>query len=127
MKYKVCLVACRNEQHGMDFQETFALVAKWSIIRSLVSLAIEHSWEILHMDVNFFFFNRQIREDVYVNQPCGFIVISLECKVCKLKKALYGLHQLPCAWHERINVSLKKIGLVYALLILGYISFKKKV
>jgi hypothetical protein len=100
VKYKVCLVACGNEQHGMDFQETFALVAKWSIIRSLVSLAIEHSWEILHMDVKFVFFNRQIREDVYVKQPCGFIIIGLECKVCKLKKALYGLHQLPCAWHE---------------------------
>lgn len=43
MKYKVCLVACGNEQqHGMDFQETFSLVAKWSIICSLVSLAIEH-------------------------------------------------------------------------------------
>ncbi len=101
MKYKVCLVACGNEQqHGMDFQETFALVAKWSIIRSLVSLAIEHGWEILHMDVKFVILNGQIREDVYVKQPCGFIVPSFECKVCKLKKALYGLHQLPCAWHE---------------------------
>jgi len=111
----------------MDFQETFALVAKWNIIHSLVSLAIEHGWEILHMDVKFVFLNGKIREDVYVKEPCGFIVPSFECKVCKLKKALYGLHQLPCAWHERINVFLKKIGSVPCFLILGYISFKKKV
>jgi hypothetical protein len=99
VKYKVYLVACVNE-HGMDFQEIFARIAKWSTICSLVSLAIEHSWEILHMDVKFVFFNKKIKEHVCVKQPCGFIIIGLECKVCKLKKALYGFHQLPCAWHE---------------------------
>jgi hypothetical protein len=80
MKYKVCLVACGNEQqHGMDFQETFALLAKWSIIHSLVSLAIEHGWEILHMDVNFFFLNKQIREDVYVKNlmDSSFLVFNV--------------------------------------------------
>jgi len=52
------------------------------------------------MDVKFVFLNGQVREDVYVKQPRGFIVPSFECKVCKLKKALYGLHKLPFTWHE---------------------------
>lgn len=79
------------------------------------------------MDVKFVFLNGQVREDVYVKQPRGFIVPSFECKVCKLKKALYGLHKLPFTWHEWINVFLKKIGLVPCFFILGYISLKKKV
>jgi hypothetical protein len=80
MKYKVCLVACGNEQQqGMDFQETFALVAKWSIIHSLVSLAIEHGWEILHMDVKFVFLNGQIRKMYMLNNlmDSSFLVLNV--------------------------------------------------
>jgi hypothetical protein len=67
------------------------------------------------MDVKSTLFDGQIKEDVYVIQPLGVIVLSLEHKVCKLKKTLYGLHQSPQAWHERINVFLQKIDLVHYL------------
>jgi hypothetical protein len=50
----------------LDFQETFVFVAKWSTICCLVSLAIQHGWEILHMDLKAAFFNSQIKKDVYV-------------------------------------------------------------
>jgi hypothetical protein len=94
MKYETCLVTCRNEQrHGLDFQETFVHVAKWSTIRCFVSLAIQHGWKILHMDVKSALFIGHIKEYVYVKHHCGFIVPSREDKLCKLKRALYKLGQ----------------------------------
>jgi len=99
----------------LDFQKTFDPIAKWSTISCLVSLATQHGWEVLHMDVKSTFLNGQNKEDVYVKQPFGFIVPNLEHKVCKLKKALYGLCQSPQAWHERIDVFLQKTSLVFCL------------
>jgi hypothetical protein len=99
----------------LDFQKTFDPIVKWSTISCLVSLATQHGWEVLHMDVKSTFLNGQNKEDVYVKQPFGFIVPGLEHKVCKLKKALYGLCQSPQAWHERIDVFLQKTSLVFCL------------
>jgi hypothetical protein len=77
MKYKIRFVACRNEQqHGLDFQETFVPIAKWSTICYFVSLAMGD----LHMDVKSTFFNGYIKEDVYAKHHCGFIIRDLEDK-----------------------------------------------
>jgi hypothetical protein len=67
------------------------------------------------MDVKSTFLNGEIKEDVYVKQPLGFIVPGLEHKVCKLKKTLYGLCLSPRAWHKRIDVFLQKTSLLPCL------------
>ncbi len=77
------------------------------------------------MDVKSTFLNGQIKEDVYDKQPIGFIVPSLEHKVCKLKKTLYGLCQSPWVWHERIDVFLQKTSLVPCLVDLSLYIFQE--
>jgi hypothetical protein len=126
VKYKACLVVCENEyRHGLDFQKTFVHVVKWSTICCLVSIVAQHGWEILHMDVKSTFFNDQIKEDVFVRQAHGFIVPSLEHKVCTLKRTLYGLCQSPQGWHERINVFLQKTNLILYLVDPSQYIFQK--
>jgi hypothetical protein len=62
-------------------------------MRLLIALMAHEGWEVHHMDVKSAFLNVDLQEEVYVEQPAGFIVASKEHKVLKLKKALYGLHQ----------------------------------
>jgi hypothetical protein len=62
-------------------------------MRLLIALVAHEGWEVHHMDVKSAFLNGDLQEEVYVEQPVGFIVASKEHKVLKLKKALYGLHQ----------------------------------
>jgi hypothetical protein len=68
-------------------------VARLDSMRLLIALVAHEGWEVHHMDVKSAFLNGDLQEDVYVEQPAGFIVASKEHKVLKLKKALYGLHQ----------------------------------
>jgi hypothetical protein len=60
----------------------------------LIALAAHEGWEVHHMDVKSAFLNGDLQEEVYVEQPVGFIVTCKEHKVLKLKKTLYGLHQV---------------------------------
>ena len=64
------------------------------------------------MDVKTAFLNDKIEQEVYVEQPEGFIIHNKESHVCKLRKALYGLKQAPRVWYERIDNYLKKPGLI---------------
>jgi hypothetical protein len=61
----------------------------------LIALAAHEGWEVHHMNVKLAFLNGYLQEEVYVEQPVGFIVAGKEHKVPKLKKALYGLHEAP--------------------------------
>jgi hypothetical protein len=61
----------------------------------LIALAAHEGWEVHHMNVKLAFLNGYLQEEVYVEQPMGFIVAGKEHKVLKLKKALYGLHEAP--------------------------------
>ena len=62
------------------------------------------------MDVNTAFLNGEIAEEVYTEQPDGFVIHGKESHVCKLKKAMYGLKQAPRAWYARIDNYLQKLG-----------------
>jgi hypothetical protein len=64
-------------------------------VRLLIALAAHEGWEVHHMNVKLAFLNGYLQEEVYVEQPMGFIVAGKEHKVLKLKKALYGLHEAP--------------------------------
>jgi hypothetical protein len=80
---------------GLDFEETFAPVARIESIRILLAYATLHSFRLFQMDVK-----RPIKEEVYVEQPPGFEDERYPDHVCKLSKALYGLKQAPRAWYE---------------------------
>jgi hypothetical protein len=85
---------------GLDFEETFAPVARLESIRILLAYATHHSFRLFQMDVKSAFLNGPIKEEVYVEQPPGFEDEQYPDHVCKLSKALYGLKQAPRAWYE---------------------------
>jgi hypothetical protein len=85
---------------GLDFEETFAPVARLESIRILLAYVAHHSFRLFQMDVKSAFLNGPIKEEVYVEQPPGFEDDMYPDHVYKLSKALYGLKQAPRAWYE---------------------------
>ncbi|KAJ0802818.1 putative RNA-directed DNA polymerase [Helianthus annuus] len=103
-KYKARIVAKGYAQeYGINYEETFAPVARFETIRMILSLAAQQKWAIFQLDVKSAFLNGPLQEEVYVTQPPGFEVKGEEHKVYRLHKALYGLKQSPRAWYECIN------------------------
>ncbi|KAL0402256.1 UNVERIFIED_CONTAM: Retrovirus-related Pol polyprotein from transposon TNT 1-94 [Sesamum latifolium] len=103
-KYKARLVAKGySQQPGIDFTETYAPVARIETIRTVLAILAQLELQVYQLDVKSVFLNGEIEEEVYVEQPEGFIVKGKEDKVCRLKKALYGLKQAPRAWNSKIN------------------------
>lgn len=110
-RYKARLVAKGYTQKaGIDYEEVFAPVARMETIRLLISLAAQHSWKIYQLDVKTAFLNGYLEEEIYVEQPPGYVQAGDEEKVCKLQKALYGLKQAPRAWNTRIDTYFKANG-----------------
>ena len=110
-KHKARLVAKGFKQkYGIDYEETFASVARQETIRLVLSLAAHKGWKVMHMDVKSAFLNGYLQEEVYVEQPQGFIIKGKEHLVYKLKKALYGLKQAPRAWYSRIDGYFQQYG-----------------
>jgi hypothetical protein len=85
---------------GLDFEETFAPVARLESIRILLAYAAHHSFKLFQMDVKSIFLNGPIKEEVYVEQSPGFEDDMYPDHVYRLSKALYGLKQAPRAWYE---------------------------
>lgn len=79
-------------------------------IRLIISQAAQFEWPIYQMDVKSAFLNGVLEEEVYVEQPLGYMKSSKEHKVLRLKKALYGLKQAPRAWNTRIDTYFKENG-----------------
>lgn len=98
-KYKARLVAKGYEQEfGVDYEEVFAPVARHDTIRLLIALATQNSWPIFQLDVKSAFLHGDLKEQVFVKQPPGYVKVGDEFKVYQLKKALYELKQAPRAW-----------------------------
>lgn len=79
------------QEQGVDFDDMFSPVTRMETVRLLFAFAAHKGWVIYHLDVKMAFLNGEVHEEVYVEQPRGFIVQGKEHFVCKLKKALYGL------------------------------------
>ncbi|GJS25465.1 retrovirus-related pol polyprotein from transposon TNT 1-94 [Tanacetum coccineum] len=92
-----------NQQEGIDYDETYAPVARLESIRILLAYACALDFKLFQMDVKSAFLNGFINEEVYVAQPPGFIDFEKPDHVYKLKKALYGLKQAPKAWYDRLK------------------------
>jgi hypothetical protein len=103
-KYKSRFVAHGfYQKEDIDYDETFAPVARYTSIRTIISLAAKMKWKLHQMDVKTTLLNGVIEEEVYIEQPQGFEVEEKNTHVCRLKKALYGLKQAPRAWYGRID------------------------
>jgi hypothetical protein len=101
---KVRLVAKGYSQvEGLDFDETYAPVARLKSNRILLVYATYHSFKLYQMDVKSAFLNGPIKEEVYVEQPPSFEDSEHHSHVYKLSKALYGLKQAPRAWYECVR------------------------
>jgi hypothetical protein len=85
---------------GLDFEETFALVARLESICILLAYVAHHSFKLFQMDVKSAFLNSPIKEEVYVEQPSSFEDDRYPDHVYRLSKALYGHKQAPRAWYE---------------------------
>ena len=110
-KYKVRFVAWGFSQiEGIEYEETFAPVTRYSSIWTILALSAQMGWHIHQMDVKTVFLNGIIKEEVYIEQPEGFEIFSSELDVCKLKRALYGLKQAPRAWYTQIDSYFTGLG-----------------
>ncbi|GJS25785.1 retrovirus-related pol polyprotein from transposon TNT 1-94 [Tanacetum coccineum] len=104
LKNKARLVARGyRQEEGIDFEESFALVARLDAIRIFLAYAAHMNMIVYQMDVKTAFLNGILREEVYVSQPDGFVDQDNLNHVYKLKKALYGLKQAPCAWYDLLS------------------------
>ena len=92
-----------SQEEGIDFDESFAPVARLEAIRMLLAFACYMDFKLYQMDVKSAFLNGFITEEVYVAQPPGFENHEFPNHVFKLSKALYGLKQAPRAWYERLS------------------------
>ena len=111
IRYKARLVAQGYSQmEGVDYDETFALVARMESIRILFALAYQLKFKLNQMDVKTAFLNGLLKEDVCVTQPKGFIDPHFPDHVLYLKKAFYGLKQAPRAWYDRLTQYLVSHG-----------------
>ena len=99
-----------KQKLGIDDYEVFAPVARMDTIRIVIALAAQEKWKIHHMDVKFVFLNGFLNEEVFIDQPVGFVKKGDKDKVLRLNKALYGLKQAPRAWYTRVDLYFQENG-----------------
>ena len=100
-----------TQEHGIDYEETFSPVTRYESIRYLLAHAALEDWEIEAMDVKTAYLYGELKEEIYIAQPEGFIKSGQEHKVCKLVKSIYGLKQAGRVWYKTISKTLqKKLG-----------------
>ncbi|GJS87214.1 retrovirus-related pol polyprotein from transposon TNT 1-94 [Tanacetum coccineum] len=104
LKNKAHLVAKGfHQEEGLDFEESFAPVARLEAIRIFIANAASKNMTVYQMDVKTAFLNGELKEEVYVHQPEGFVDPERPHHVYRLKKALYGLKQAPRAWYDTLS------------------------
>ncbi|GJT09640.1 retrovirus-related pol polyprotein from transposon TNT 1-94 [Tanacetum coccineum] len=99
-----------KQEEGIDFEESFAHVARLEAVRMFIAYAAHKNITIFQMDVKTAFLNGPLKEEVYVSQPKGFINPEFLDHVYRLKKALYGLKQAPRAWYDKLSFFLIEHG-----------------
>lgn len=110
---------------GIDFIETFSLLIKPSTIHVILALVVHFNWCICELDVSNAFLHGVLLEEVYMEQPRGFIDNRLLDDVCRLHKSLYGLKQAPRAWYTRLSTTLLELGFYTSLVDSSLFLFHK--
>jgi len=109
-RFKARLVAKGfMQREGVDFDEVYAPVGKHTSLRALLAVAAAEDLELHSMDIKTAFLNGVLEDDVYIDQPPGYHEGGSRT-VAHLRRALYGLHQSPRAWHHRLKEELESIG-----------------
>lgn len=110
-RFKARLVAKGfTQKYGIDYNETFSPVARFASIRAVLAVSLEKKMIVHQMDVETAFLNGVLEEDIYMEQPPGYMQIGCKNLVCKLNKSLYGLKQSPRCWNIVLNDYLLSIG-----------------
>ena len=100
-RYKARLVAKGySQQYVQDYDKTFSPVVRFESLRTLLALAVQNGLCVQQLDITTAFFNGELQEEVYMEQPEGFKVRGKEGLVCRLKHSLYGLKQAPLCWNS---------------------------
>lgn len=99
-----------NQEYGHDYTENFSPVIKSTTIRIVLDIAVTRAWPIQQLDVNNAFLQGTLKEEVYMEQPPGFIDADKPDHVCLLHKAVYGLKQAPRAWYSELKSFLLSLG-----------------
>ncbi|WJZ96954.1 hypothetical protein VitviT2T_015594 [Vitis vinifera] len=108
-RYKARLVAKGfTQEYGIDYEETFAPIARISSVRALLAVAAARKWDLFQMDVKNAFLNGDLSKEVYMQPPPGLSIESN--KVCHLRRALYGLKQAPRAWFAKFSSTIFRLG-----------------
>ena len=107
--YKARLVAKSfTQEYGIDYEETFAPVARISSVHALLAVAAARKWDLFQMDVKNAFLNGNLSEEVYMQPPLGLSVESN--KVCHLRRALYDLKQAPRVWFAKFSSTISRLS-----------------
>jgi hypothetical protein len=93
-----------SQKEGIDYNETFASVARMDYIHMILSIATSQRWEVHQMDVKSAFLHGDLQEQIYMQQPPSFVQEGSTQLVCQLKESLYRLKQAPRAWYEIHNI-----------------------
>nr|GFB23176.1 retrotransposon protein, putative, Ty1-copia subclass [Tanacetum cinerariifolium] len=111
--YKTRLVAkgC-TQTYGIDYEEIFFPVADIRAIRILIAITTYYDYEIWQMDVKTAFLNGRLDEDIYMEQPEGYVDPKYPNRVCKLQRSIYGLKQASRQWNKRFDEEIKKLGFI---------------
>ncbi|GJS20522.1 retrotransposon protein, putative, ty1-copia subclass [Tanacetum coccineum] len=97
-----------TQTYGVDYEETFSPVVDIRAIRILIAIAAYYDYEIWQMDVKTAFLNGHLAEEVYMEQPEGFVNLKYLNHVCKLKRSIYGFKQASRQWNKRFDDEIKK-------------------
>ena len=107
------LVAKRYTQvYGSNYGDTFSPVAKIASICLLLSMATMCSWPLYQLDIKNVFLHGDIADEVYMEQPLGFVSQGESGLVCRLRRSLYGLKQSPRAWFGHFSSIVQKFGML---------------
>ncbi|RVW43520.1 Retrovirus-related Pol polyprotein from transposon TNT 1-94 [Vitis vinifera] len=112
-RLKARLVAKGYTQvYGSDYGDTFSPVAEIASVRLLLSMAAMCSWPLYQLDIKNAFLHGDLAEEVYMEQPPGFVAQGESGLVCRLRRSLYGLKQSPRAWFSRFSSVVQEFGML---------------
>ena len=101
-----------TQVYGSDYGDTFSPVAKIAYIRLLLSMAAMCYWPLYQLDIKNVFLHGDLAEEVYMEQPLGFVAQGEFGLVCRLRRSLYGLKQSPRVWFDRFSSVVQEFGML---------------